>query len=86
MELTYKYRIYPTKKQMSDVRNICSATRFLYYKMLEDRTQHYREKRQWKRLDSKPFIELFPFLAQTDPGHWHGLLIGWIERTGISSS
>lgn len=68
MELTYKYRIYPTKQQVSDIRNICGATRFLYNKMLEDRTQHYREKRQWKRLDSKPFIEFFPFLAQTDPG------------------
>lgn len=46
MELTYKYRIYPTNQQVSDIRNICGATRFLYNKMLEDRTQHYREKRQ----------------------------------------
>ena len=68
MELTYKYRIYPTKQQVSDIRNICGAARFLYNKLLEDRTQHYREKRQWKKLDSKPFIEFFPFLAQTDPG------------------
>lgn len=68
MELTYKYRIYPTKQQISDIRNICGATRFLYNKMLEDRTQHYREKRQWKKLNSKPFIERYPFLAHTDPG------------------
>lgn len=29
MELTYKYRIYPTNQQVSDIRNICGATRFL---------------------------------------------------------
>lgn len=67
-ELTYKYRIYPTRQQVSAIQNICGATRFLYNKLLEDRTRHYREKRQWKRLDSKPFIEIFPFLAQTDQG------------------
>lgn len=67
-ELTYKYRIYPTKRQVSDIQNICGAARFLYNKLLEDRTRHYRETRQWKRLNSKPFIEFFPFLAQTDQG------------------
>lgn len=67
-ELTYKYRIYPTKQQISEIQNICGAARFLYNKMLEDRTRHYRERRQWKKLDSKPFVECFPFLAQTDQG------------------
>lgn len=66
-ELTYRYRLYPTKQQERDIMRTCSCARFLYNKLLEDRTKHFRETMEWKKLDRGAYAVL-PFLANIDPG------------------
>lgn len=66
-ELTYEYRLYPTEKQAAEMRRICGCTRFLYNKLLEDKTREYRETKIWKKLDATPYLKL-PFMQTVDPG------------------
>lgn len=66
-ELTYRYRLYPTKQQATDIMRTCSCARFLYNKLLEDRTEHYRKTREWKKLDRSRY-EALPFMVHVDPG------------------
>lgn len=65
-ELTYRYRLYPTEQQAVDIMRTCSCARFLYNKLLEDRTEHYRQTREWKKLDRSHY-EILPFLVRVDP-------------------
>lgn len=64
-ELTYRYRLYPTDKQAAEIRRICGCTRFLYNKLLEDKTKHFRETKQWKKLNPEPYLAL-PFMKTAD--------------------
>lgn len=74
-ELTYRYRLYPTEQQEKDIRRNCSCARFIYNKLLEDRTKHYRETKEWKKIDASPYRSI-PFMIQADPG-----IVGWAENS-----
>lgn len=64
-EITYRYRVYPTKEQETKILKICGCVRFLYNGMLQDRTKHYRKTGEWEKLNYKDYL-FFPFLAKTD--------------------
>lgn len=64
-QLTYKYRIYPTPDQERQIRRICGCARFLYNKLLEDRTKAYRETGKWQKIDAAPYMKL-PFMKTVD--------------------
>lgn len=70
-ELTYRYRLYPTKQQAFEIRRTCSCVRFLYNSLLEDRTKHFRETGKWKKMDPSSY-EVLPSMMRVDPGalHW----------------
>ena len=74
-ELTYRYRLYPTAKQASEIRRTCGCARFLYNKLLEDRTRHYKETGEWKKIDSTPYQAL-PFMICVDPG-----VLSWVQNS-----
>lgn len=55
--LTYKFRLYPSACQKKKIEQHIFAVRFLYNRLIEDRTAFYRKMKQWKKLDVKPFID-----------------------------
>jgi len=66
MRLTYRYRLYPKAQQAKDIDQTCSAVRFLYNRLLEDRTQTFRETGKWAKLEAKRYTSL-PWMAGVDP-------------------
>ena len=66
MELTYRYRLYPNAKQLKRIVNTCSCTRFLYNKLLQIRTEHFRETGLWCELDMEPLVQGNGFLQNVD--------------------
>lgn len=67
-ELTYRYKLEPTPEQARAIRRQCGAARFVYNQLLEDRTKHFREHGEWKKLDVRPMMETILFLKNIDPG------------------
>lgn len=67
IQLTYRYRIYPTEEQMNIIQNICSCARFVYNKALEERTKHYRATGNWAPIDREN-LNSRPFLKDIDRG------------------
>ena len=67
MELSFRYRIYPTKEQEKKILNTCRCARYMYNRLLKQRTTAYRNTRQWKLFDPSVIIQQCPFLAEVDP-------------------
>lgn len=75
MQLTYKYRLYPTRQQAEQIRKTCYYVRYVYNKILEDKTNHYRETGKWKKeIDEEILKE--PFLKEVDPS-----ALQWAQRS-----
>lgn len=55
MELTYRYRIYPSRKQEEIILRTCAGVRFFYNKLLEQRTAYYRKHGTWQGLNTLAF-------------------------------
>lgn len=67
MELSYRYRIYPTKEQEQKIRNTCHCARYMFNRLLKQRTTAYRNTRKWISFDPDVIIQQCPFLAEVDP-------------------
>lgn len=52
MELTYRYRIYPSPEQEKIFLHTCDVVRYFYNMILRDRTEYFRGKRVWRKLDA----------------------------------
>ncbi len=72
MELTYRYRLYPSKAQLQMIQETCGCVRFLYNRLLELRTKNYRETKIWADFDADALVQRNPFLTKVDPSalHW----------------
>lgn len=66
MELTYRYRIYPSEKQLKMIRKTCGCVRYLYNQLLDERTKVYRETRAWADLNVEKYLSKAPFLKEVD--------------------
>ena len=66
MRQTYRFRLYPNQKQANDIRRTCSAVRFLYNKILEERTDGYRKTGKWAKINTEKY-KLLPWMTNTDP-------------------
>lgn len=89
-ELTYRYRLYPTKEQEQKIAQISKTACLLYNRMLKDRTDHYHETGKWKRIDveaavksSRLFVDLDPTVAAWTKKRLEQAYrrFFWIERT-----
>ena len=67
LQLTYKYRLYPNQQQTEQIEKTCHGVRYIYNKLLEDRTSYYRKTGKWKKLDRRSLGEPH-FLDGVDPG------------------
>jgi len=67
MQLTYKYRLYPSPEQEAQIRKTCDCARYVYNKLLEERTKHYRQTGKWNKLDRR-FLGRLPFIDGIDEG------------------
>ena len=66
MRLTYRYRLYPTETQSNEIRQTCSAVRYLYNRLLEERTNTFRETGKWAKLATDQFTQ-HPWMKRVDP-------------------
>ncbi len=64
--ISYKYRLYPNKKQCEYFAKVFGCVRFVYNKMLEDSENYYQI--EGKRLKTNPssYKDEFPFLKEVD--------------------
>ena len=67
MQLTYRYRLYPSKEQMEQISKTCGCVRFVYNALLSLRINVYRETGELAKLDEKQIKRENPFLKQVDP-------------------
>lgn len=67
LQMTYKYRLYPTQAQQEQIKKTCDCVRYVYNKLLEDRTKHYKRTGKWKKLDVQQ-LDKQPFMVGIDPG------------------
>jgi len=72
-QLTYKYRLYPTKEQEKAI--ICNfgAARFIYNQLLQERTAYFRQTGKWSKMDRVDYSA--DFAAKVDPA-----VITWAIR------
>ena len=68
MELTYRYRLYPTVTQQERIKNTCGCARFVYNQLLAQRTREYRQTLSWTEtgLDLEKLLQRNVFLRQID--------------------
>ena len=68
MELTYRYRLYPTKTQQERIQKTCGCARFVYNHLLAQRTSTYRESLSWENNELKldELVERNAFLKEID--------------------
>ena len=64
-ELTYRYRIYPTRDQEKAIAGICGCARYIYNELLTVITNHYREHGEWMEIDAGPYMAL-SFIKRAD--------------------
>lgn len=74
-ELTYRYRLYPTKQQEIDILRTCACARQLYNMLLEDRTQHYRQTGRWNKIDRNKYSAM-PYMLNVDP-----MAMAWAQKS-----
>lgn len=68
MELTYRYRLYPTVTQQGRIVKTCGCARFVYNQLLTQRTKEYRKTLSWKKaeMDLDKILKRNPFLKEVD--------------------
>lgn len=66
MLITYKYRMYPNKKQEEYFAKCFGCVRFIYNRMLSDKIEYYKETKQ--KLNNTPaqYKKEFPWLKEVD--------------------
>lgn len=73
MELTYRYRLYPTATQRKKIQKTCGCARLVYNQLLSYRTNLYRETLSW--VDVEPelnrLLEKHLFLREVDINALH---------------
>lgn len=62
----YKYRLYPTEQQKDYFVNCFGCVRFIYNKMLSDKIDHYKERKQILYNTPAQYKKEFPFLKEVD--------------------
>lgn len=75
MQLTYKYRLYPSRQQAEQIRKTCHCVRYVYNKILEEKTRHYRKTGKWMDSIDESILEK-PFLKDVDPE-----ALTWAQRS-----
>lgn len=66
MFISYKYRLYPNKKQQEYFAKCFGCVRFIYNRMLSDKIEYYKETKQ--KLNNYPaqYKTEFPWLKEVD--------------------
>ena len=63
---SYKFRLYPNKKQMMMFEKTFSCSRFIWNQMLADKIQHYKETGQTLKNTPAQYKRDYPWLKEVD--------------------
>ena len=63
---SYKFRIYPNKKQCDIINKTFGCVRFVYNKMLEEKIEYYNKNNEKLKVTPAKYKEEFEFLKEVD--------------------
>lgn len=66
MYKSYKYRLYPNKKQQEFFAKCFGCARFIYNRILADKIKYYEETKQMLKVTPARYKDEFPWLREVD--------------------